>query len=93
MPTPSDTQVDNVVNVDEQTAEKQGKVSDAQITHEGKLTGDEQVPTPCDTQGEPVLLSLQRKKRKRPNMADSLKDGLSQHELPTTGHGRRTKKR
>ena len=41
----------NVVNVDEQTAEKQGKVSDAQITHEGKLTGDEQVPTPSDTQG------------------------------------------
>ena len=27
-----------------------------------------------------------------PNMADSLKDGLSQHELPTTGHRRRTKK-
>ena len=41
----------NVVNVDEQTAEKQQKVSDAQITHEGKLTGDEQVPTPSDTQG------------------------------------------
>ena len=30
--------VDNVVNVDEQTAEKQGKVSDAQITLESKLT-------------------------------------------------------